>query len=341
MAETVPSLTFPVVPPPPRTAQSARPPRSFAHLRDLALSGRDLSTVDSKTLGLLVRSLKAECDQSISEGVSCEATDRAYQRLRSLHTERLKLDAQSERRSDLLQRLAVAQADLDTLHETIAVQEANMAAEIADQLSDLAARQQAEIDEFSTEWECDPKMRLYNRSSTLLRQLRVQANLLLNQHRYDEMNNVVRQADQLEARETAESRRRLQQDYEDALLKLQRKHTSERQIMQRVHDVKRGQYEAAKAFDLRAAEQRIRNLLTEMENASDAHKLWNLRHRFEFAGLGRRGKGCTGKCAVRVEEFNMLSLPPLMETGRVKREEWTPSVANQEHTGKPPKYIWL
>jgi hypothetical protein len=347
MITPLPSLTFPLVPPSPRAQLSPIPesqsPPSIEFWRDLALSDSDLSAIDSPTLSHLLRDLKSELDQLISSGLDSEPTYLAFHRLKSLHLSRVKLSAQTARQTDLFHRLSIARSALQTLRETIAVQESNISAEISEQLSELQARQQNEIAEFAAEWERNPKLRFYNRSSTLLRQLRVQANLLLNQHRYDEMNAVVRQADELEELETRENRRRLQQDYEDGLLKLQRKQIKERRAMERIQKEKKDRHEAAKIFDLNAAEQRIRNLETEIENARDPQKFWNLRHRFDLKILGGRpkGGGKTERCKVEGERFNVLSLPPLMEKRRGKREEWKGSREKQEQKGKLPRYSWL
>jgi hypothetical protein len=44
---------------------------------------------------------------------------------------------------------------------------------------------------------------------------------------------------------------------------------------------------------------------------------------------------------MRIQDFNILNLPPLVELGMVKREEWIVSPATQQTTGQPPKYAWL
>jgi hypothetical protein len=168
--------------------------------------------------------------------------------------------------------------------------------------------------------------------------------LLLNQHRYDEMDAVDRQAAALEEAETRENISRRQQAFDDALMKVQWRHHTEKVILDHAHSVKRGQHLAAQNVDRRAVQQRIRNLEIEIEAASDPQKLWNLRHRNDAVELGKRPKirsARTGKREVRIQDFNILNLPPLVELGRVKREAWTMSPATQQTTGQPPRYSWL
>jgi hypothetical protein len=127
-------------------------------------------------------------------------------------------------------------------------------------------------------------------------------------------------------------------------MKVQRRHHKEKVTLEHANQVKRGQHLAAQNFDRRAAQQRIRNLEIEIEAASDPQKLWNLRHRNDTVPLGKRPKirsAGTGKREVRSQDFNVLSLPPLVDLGRVKREDWTVSTATQQTTGQPPKYSWL
>jgi hypothetical protein len=292
-----------------------------------------------------VRLLQNERDDQVATGVDCEGIDLTYRTVKALHTARMKADAQTERRTDLLARLSAAQADLARLLQTIAIQEANIAVECADQCAALARKHEDEVEALAREWESEPKIRLFNRSSGSLLQLRLQANTLLNQHRYDEMGDVTQQADRVQAVEAQAGAQRWQQSYEEGVRLMQRRHAMEKRKLARVQEEKRAAHGAAKAFDTRVARQRIRVIEIELEAASDPEKLWNLRHRFDPKALGKKpraksGRGA-GRRAFRIEEFNTLDLPPLLEWTRTKREEWTVSVATQQFQGRDPKYVWL
>jgi hypothetical protein len=352
-------FAFPVVPPSeklerpqPRSARrfngrfhSNESPanRPFAEWRRLATSGADISEVDSKTLSKLVRSFKRERDQKVLEGTNSESLDVVYQTVKSMHEERLKLDAQDERQTELFNRLTTAKSELSSLQETIAIQAHNIEAEISEQEAQLASKHQKEIDELAQEWESEPKLRLYNRPSRFLRSLRVQANLLLNDHRYDEMEAVVKQADAVEAKETKEHWVKQNQDYENALVVLQRRQMAEKKTLLRVHQQKRAEHEAAQQFDLRVLSHRIHNLEIEIEAASDAQKLWNLRHRFDAKILGKRprAKQITGRRKFRVEDYNTLSLPPLVDLEPVERVSRKRRIRDHQRTVQEPKYMWL
>jgi hypothetical protein len=290
----------------------------------MALNGVDISAIDSESLARLVKTLKSERDQKITEGEDCEGVDVAYRSVKAMHVQRLKLDAQAERRADLGKRLSAAKAELAALRETVAIQARNIEAELAEQADDLEWRHEQEIEALALEWESEPKMRLYNRPSGFLQTLRNQAKLLLNTRRYDEMDACVKQADGVEAKETVENRRKQRADYEDAVLVMQRRHVAEKALLKTMQANKRAEHRAAEAFDVRVLKQRMRNLEIELEASNDPDRLWNLRHRFDAKVLGKRPKVVPGvsigKRPFRIEDCNTMNLPPLVEPRRGRKD---------------------
>jgi hypothetical protein len=289
--------------------------------------------------------LKSRRDQLLVDGCDSDDADAVYRHVKAMHIERLKLDAQKERQQELFKRLSDAKSELDALEQTVAIQSHNIDVEISEQISQLALKHESEIEDLARQWESEPKIRLYNRPSGFLRSLRVQANVLFDDHQYEALDSVTKQADIVEAKEVTENRRKQQQEYEDLLLVMQRHHTAERKELERMHEQKRAEHRAAEAFDARVIKNRIHNLKIELEAAADPEKLWNLRHRFDAKALGKRPKlamgRATGRRAFRIEDHNVLNLPPLADVPPVRREGRTRPRHRFSHAIQAPKYSWL
>jgi hypothetical protein len=75
-----------------------------------ALSHEDISVIDSATLHDFVSTLNAELDSHVMAGIDYEDLDRTFRSVWAFHTEHLKLDAQSQQRSEPFVRLATARA---------------------------------------------------------------------------------------------------------------------------------------------------------------------------------------------------------------------------------------
>jgi hypothetical protein len=312
--------------------------------RDLLLAHEDISLIDSATLCELIEFCKADRDNQTMKGHDSEVADKAFRAAQAMYRDRQKTDAQEERQDALTNRLQIASGDLEDLEMTIAHQEENMTEYLENRRAELNERQAEEMEDLAAEWESEKRKRHYDRSSQALRHLRVQANFLLNHHRYDEMRIAVQQADALHERECRENHKRWCADFEEAAKKLQMRHDMEQQKLDTIARIKRWEHGKAKTSDLRAAKQRIRNLETEMDNAADAEKFWTLKYRFSARRLGKRPqirKNLTGKAIISVQDFNMLPLPSLTRVPAPYREPFTVGPALQRVTGESPKYQWL
>lgn len=345
----------------PRNPKSARSSAtstresSYSHEDDIeyykerALNGEDFSRCPVKVLPTLVGVLKDERDSLISSGRfdDSEVADSAYRQAKTLAKNRTKARALKDYKNDLKKRLRQAQDELVHLEETINRQERNMNLKLGQQKAELDTKHQEEIDFLVHEWESPVKVRRYNRTSQLLRQLRIQAIQMLNAKRYDEMRVVEKRANFIEENETTENQKRLERDFNEALTSLHNRHAEENAKLARAQKGKRDEYEKAKNTDIDVLQQRIRKLEREISEANDPDKLWSLRHRFEDNKLAvtvhSRGPNFrnTGKCPIFVSEFNTLNLPPLEEPRSARSPTPPPCVATQAQTGRPPKYSWL
>jgi translation initiation factor 5A len=121
---------------------------------------------------------------------------------------------------------------------------------------------------------------------------------------------VENRADALEAAETAHCHRRMELDYYDQLKMMEERHAKEEEEMERKHNLRRGEWQAARDFEVGVAAQKVENLKKEMEEMKDEEKVWALYHRTETDPFVLRG--CVaGKRVLDLARINTLALPPL------------------------------
>lgn len=254
-------------------------------------------------MGLYDDSVKANEALSIAQ----EYKDSVYKRI-----------VQKKKQEDLADRLEDAKKYLANLQEMVKRQEPNMISAFEEEMAHLVQRQNDELEQLTETWESEKKKRLYNRSSAGLRNLRTQSILLLNSHRFDEMQQVQKKADELRLRESYNNQRQLETDFQEKLTKTLDRHEIERNNLRIAQNVQRDKYEAAKKHDFNIAQMRIQKLEHELFESSDVEKVWVHYVHGEMRGppgpkpTARSGrKNCLQ--TIKVADFNTLNLPPLLD----------------------------
>ena len=157
-----------------------------------------------------------------------------------------------------------------------------------------------------------------------------------------QMDIVKKRADQQQEKETIENEERLERDFESNLTAVKTRQEVEMAKLLRAQEALKQRYEAAKNFDLRIANQRIRKLEFEMEATNDPEKVWLRYHRTESGKLGRRAKARSerglAKREFHVQDFSSLRLPPLKEphSARLRKQ----NLINSARAPERPKYPW-
>ncbi|OHS93915.1 hypothetical protein TRFO_39917 [Tritrichomonas foetus] len=289
------------------------PETELDRYREKSLTGQDISDCPRELRRPLLDELIDKKNEMLSNGSTndAETVDNSIHVLKELMKDEAKTKAMNDRQTEINNRLNQARAELASLEETIERQEKNMRVQLQKQMIALEARHHEEIDNLTREWESPERARRYNRSSAQLRQLRTQAVLMFNSHRYDEMRIVEKIADRLQEDEAIAQHRQWENDFNMVLQKTLGRHQLEKDKVQKAHNVKIGEYEAAKNFDLSVARKRIQNLERELADASDSDKVWNLYHRNDYPKSKKRA--AVPKRSILVQEFNTLALPPLDE----------------------------
>ena len=292
-----------------------------------ALKGRSLKGCNINKLNKVAQNLRDERDNLISLGLYKDSisANEAYQKTINYTDQVQKQDVQRKYQQDLYEKLSEAKENYNRLQESAKTVIPNMMKHFEKEQCNLEKRQEKELKKFTEDWESPQKKRQYNRSSANLRNLRTQSILLLNSHRFEEMEICDKQANQLEAKESMMNQKKLESDFQEALNKMLDKHQSEKEKLLAAQKVTKDTYEGAVKHDLGIAKRRIENIEKEIEDSKDAEKVWVHYARREARGPpGKRPNARSGRknclTAINVHDFNTLNLPPLEDNPKWKNE---------------------
>ncbi|OHT05983.1 hypothetical protein TRFO_26045 [Tritrichomonas foetus] len=285
-----------------------------------ALHKRPLDGCSLKILDQVAEKVRTERDNLIYLGLYQDsvAANEAYAKTVGYRDVVQKRSVQKRTQKELYDRLEMARENHQRLVESAQTVIPNMISSFENEMANLENRQNWELQKLTEEWESPQKKRLYNRSSGALKNLRTQSILLLNSHRFDEMEICEKQANELEAKESRMNQNKLESDFQEALNKMLDRHQLERDKLIAAQTVSRDKYEAAVKHDLDIALKRIDKIEKEIEEAQDPEKVWVHYSRREAKGPpGKRPTARAGRknclVAINTSDFNTLNLPPLVD----------------------------
>jgi hypothetical protein len=255
-------------------------------------------------------------------------TDRAIEAARAQLMVLLKKLNSERRQQEIYARTTVSQQEYEEWSEMMAQREEALEARLREQLFQLRARQERECAEHDARWMVEPKQRLFNRSSQKVRILRIQRQLLVTAHRFDDALQVSQIGHKVQADETIEHHFQMQAGFEASRVLLDQKHEEELDTLLQAIEVKRNEFRYIRDSLAVKFTNRFRVLKTEEDLANDPERLWVRTRRndtLEIAityGTSPRRKVVLSKLA-NVAEFNTLSLPPLdMDSPARKRNKF-------------------
>lgn len=250
--------------------------------------------------GLIGESSYMQC---IIEGVKDERKGVAAQRGMTLEKMNEKLAEAEEKYEKRKSEWENQKAILDTEKEL--------------SLEDLEMRYQEEAAKLDEEWNSEHMQSKFNKPSAKLLEMRHNARLLLNAHRFEEAALVADEIEAREAMETEEAALRMRQEYTQANDRLRQKFEADRQVLLDTFQVKRNGIVRAEEANLRPLSQRIekyQKMKTESEHAAR-------RNRTALARPATARKMVSTRHApILIEE--KLKLPPLgrFATGKSKSQ---------------------
>ena len=324
------SVKMPDEPPPGRKS----PRRSgqtdeeyFESVKKKAMRGEDISKCDKSILPRLITTLRSDRDELISTGHyrESEAAHEAYIRTEQLLTEAEKTETQRNLLQIIEERIAEAKQDKKKTQEMIENQERNMAAAFDEEVEELKAAHEEELERLDREWKSPEKARRYNKASPQLKAMRLQQERLLNTREFEASRIVEKAADQLEQREIDNNHANMEFDYQLMVKQLLDKQEDELKKLHDIHEVKKMAYQSAKNQELRLHDQRIRKIELEREKAKSIAHVERLMKKYAQNRTGisedrpdARSFRHAGKREIIVAEFNELALPRLRNSARAR-----------------------
>jgi hypothetical protein len=269
----------------------------------------------------VVAALRTERDHLLSRRLVAEAkaADQAMTRTREVSNYRLKCQDRDALQMELRQKLSAAVQERDELQATLDRQEQNMNELFDSEIQAMVGRHESELRALDDDWMGSARERKYNRTSCLLRILRQQAALLLKERKYGESRFVDTRADKIEQFETDEGHRRMEADYLYQLTMMEQRHEKEAGELFLKLSVRRGEWQAARDFELSKLNKRVENLGTELEEMSDPEKVWARYHRTDTDPDVARESGVLHKNMPDIGAHNTLPLPPLGASSLARR----------------------
>jgi hypothetical protein len=237
-----------------------------------------VTEIDPDHLPVLITALKEDRDDKIC----CHRADAAEQSDRFLHLSRqrynevTRLRDQQAREGRIRRRYDTAVQELNALQSRLADEEAEMKRLNTEKQEVLEAKQKAELESMQTIWRTPVKGRFFNRTSPLLRSMRQQTVLLLNDHRYQEIHQAEVLANRQEELETDLSHHSMRAEYIHASELLRAKHEHEMAVLVHAQDVRLAEHDVQGQAEIRVIEQRIVNLKRKLDFYSDPAKVWAL-----------------------------------------------------------------
>ncbi|OHT02040.1 hypothetical protein TRFO_30956 [Tritrichomonas foetus] len=247
--------------------------------------------------------------------------DLALEKAKKVHQNLLVKSASVSLRNDLKKRLKKSNEKYEKTLEIIQNQEKNMCLLFDEQKKQLEQKQNEEIDNLENEWNSSVKIRSYNRTSPLLRELKRQAACLLADKNFDESRNVQKRAEIMEKEEIYKNHLEMQKNYEEQLKMLLKKHKEESRILQKNQEAKKNQHEKAKEAEIEIHTKIIEKIQREINETKNYEKVWSLKHRNDMAKTLPviLTDPSTRKKTITPGEFAEIKLPPL-NTGKLAKK---------------------
>jgi hypothetical protein len=171
---------------------------------------------------------------------------------------------------------------------------------------------------FLAKWNSDAKRRRYNRASQNLRFLRRQLRLYMLQCKFGEAEEINSELMRTEAAEQAEAAKQMQQDFDEAHAKLQKKQAGEIASFEDAAGVQIAQLQQRRTQGRQLFMSKERRFEHRAEQISDPERLWSLHQLQRKEGMAKGGLAEASMRAARLNEDDFpdrddgtIQLPPL------------------------------
>ena len=292
------------------------------------LNGGTLDHLEPEVFDRLIAKLKDDRDEMILNNMldESEMANEAAERMAEMQNRSMKATFQQSQRADIEERLEHARQDYKSMLAMCKEQERQYLEMLEDQIADMKERHSEDIAALEEEWRSPAKLRMYNRTSGQLRNMRTQQIKLLNAHRYEEMRILERTANELEKRETRAMQRQMVDDYATVLEAMKERQAAEIRQAESVNEQRIETLRKQTKKSLDVLMKRIVKLERALGLTDNCDVIWNIKRHNEFtATIPPSQKSVAARMIIRkgkpidVFEFNTLKLQPVPEAKGVTR----------------------
>ena len=321
-----------VLPDSERDERNNKNPRSKNRVnraKTLLLQGKEPKKVDSKLFPALCDSLKNDYQEMVNSGRlrGSKRVYEAYKRSEEMYEDVRAKQKIEEQQKEIKERLNNAKQQKRDMIKRIEDTEKNMELYFEQEENDLNDRHQYELDTFNDEWGGDKKQRNYNKTSELLKLMRMQADKLLVLKQYQESAICEKRANQMEIDEINRKKFEMNADYMDGLKKLATKQENERRILMSKQKMKKTEFISVKNYELSKLDSRINKIEVELQKVNEPFYINKVKKSFKMTNsvnesrkkVQSRESRNIGKRPVNPSEFNEIPLPPLNIEEKVYR----------------------
>lgn len=292
------------------------------------LNGGTLDHVQPEVFDRLIAKLKDDRDEMILNNMldESELANEAAERLAAMQNRSMKATFQKSQRADIEERLEHAREDYKSMLALCKEQERQFLEMLDDQIHDIKERHREDLAAVEEEWRSPAKIRMYNRTSGALRNMRTQQIKLLNAHRYDEMRILERTANELERQETRAMQRQMMDDYATVVAGIKERQAQEIRQAESVNEQKIETLREQTKKSLGVLQKRITKLERALGLTDNCDVIWNIKRHNEFQATIPPSQKCVaarmiirkGK-PIDPHEFNTLKLQPVPGAKTVTR----------------------
>ncbi|EAY15907.1 hypothetical protein TVAG_165350 [Trichomonas vaginalis G3] len=225
--------------------------------------------------GLLTQ-LKENRDALIEEGRATEASayNDAYKYTWESYQDAYKRKVFKEAKMCSVRRIANAKNLYDEKKEGYEKEEEVIVESLKKRIEKLQIKHQQQIDDYEREWRDPAKIRKYNKTSGKLKELRLQAKMLMKTHRYNEAQMIEAEANRLQEIETKKQQKQMIDDHLAGLNYLIAQQHEELRLVRMSNDIKISTFRTDKVKELDVCQKRIMNAEVSSEFVKKPDQVW-------------------------------------------------------------------
>lgn len=241
-----------------------------------ALEGNLPKNMSQEDYECLLTNIKEKREELIEQGRASEACeyDKAYKYTIDSYQHAYKQKLFKEAKKCSVKRIKNAKNLYKEKEEGYDKEEEVIVASLKKRIEQLQIKHQQELDRYEAEWRDPAKIRKYNKTSGKLKELRLQARMLMKTHRYNEAQQIESEANRLQEMETKRQQQQMIQDHLAGLNYLIAQQQEELRLARMANDIKISTFRTDKVKELDVCQKRITNAEVSSESVRNSDQVW-------------------------------------------------------------------